>query len=481
MPVKLYDTLTRANQTLSQPTGRPFYFYCCGPTVYGPAHIGNFRTFLIQDVLRRVLEVDGFKVKHVRNITDVDDKTIRESQANKQSLKAFTEYWTEKFHADCQSLNLLPPSAEPKAVDHINEQIQLVEKLIEKEHAYVEKDGSVYFRVQSCCDYGKLNRINQSELKTQCENSAGNTNLADEYDRESISDFALWKARKDEDGDNFWASPWGEGRPGWHLECSAMVHSTFEGQTIDLHGGGIDLCFPHHENEIAQSQSAYEQTFCTHWFHSAHLRVENKKMSKSLGNLYTLDQLVKKNHTPMALRYTLIASSYRQPLNFTFDGLRASESALNKIERFAEALLEKANLSKERFNENFVITHQLKDFGLLQDAWEGLSNNLNTSACLGSLFGLIGSNPISKLNLAETENLLKALGSILYGLGLQLFSNPKQDSEAPQAILELAKERWEAKQNKDYSKADSLRKSLQKEGWDVKDTPTHFELFPLNK
>jgi cysteinyl-tRNA synthetase len=260
-----------------------------------------------------------------------------------------------------------------------------------------------------------------------------------------------------------------------------MVHSTFEGQTIDLHGGGIDLCFPHHENEIAQSQSAYEQTFCTHWFHSAHLRVENKKMSKSLGNLYTLDQLVKKNHTPMALRYTLIASSYRQPLNFTFDGLRASESALNKIERFAEALLEKANLSKERFNENFVITHQLKDFGLLQDAWEGLSNNLNTSACLGSLFGLIGSNPISKLNLAETENLLKALGSILYGLGLQLFSNPKQDSEAPQAILELAKERWEAKQNKDYSKADSLRKSLQKEGWDVKDTPTHFELFPLNK
>jgi cysteinyl-tRNA synthetase len=204
-------------------------------------------------------------------------------------------------------------------------------------------------------------------------------------------------------------------------------------------------------------------------------------MSKSLGNLYTLDQLVEKNHTPMALRYTLIASSYRQPLNFTFDGLRASESALNKIERFAEALLEKANLSKERFNEDFVITHQLKDFGLLQDAWEGLSNNLNTSACLGSLFGLIGSNPISKLNLAETENLLKALGSILYGLGLQLFSNPKQDSEAPQAILELAKERWEAKQNKDYSKADSLRKSLQKEGWDVKDTPTHFELFPLNK
>ena len=406
MPVKLYDTLARSNQTLSQPDGRPFYFYCCGPTVYGPAHIGNFRTFLIQDVLRRVLEIDGFNVKHVRNITDVDDKTIRESQANNQSLKAFTEHWTEKFHADCRSLNLLPPSIEPKAVDHIQEQIQLVEQLIEKNHAYVEKDGSVYFRVHSCCDYGKLNRIDQSELKSQTENSAGSTNLADEYDRESISDFALWKARKDEDGDNYWTSPWGEGRPGWHLECSAMIHRTFEGQTIDLHGGGIDLCFPHHENEIAQSESAYEKPFCTHWFHSAHLRVENKKMSKSLGNLYTLDDLIAKNHTPMALRYTLIASSYRQPLNFTFDGLRASESALNKIERFTETLLQKVHQSTEQFNEQYITKHSLKDFGLLQNAWEGLSNNLNTSACLGALFGLIGSNPASKLNADETEQLL---------------------------------------------------------------------------
>ena len=322
-----------------------------------PAHIGNFRTFLIQDVLRRVLEIDGFNVKHVRNITDVDDKTIRESQANNQSLKAFTEHWTAKFHADCRSLNLLPPSIEPKAVDHIQEQIQLVEQLIEKNHAYVEKDGSVYFRVHSCCDYGKLNRIDQSELKSQTENSAGSTNLADEYDRESISDFALWKARKDEDGDNYWTSPWGEGRPGWHLECSAMIHRTFEGQTIDLHGGGIDLCFPHHENEIAQSESAYEKPFCTHWFHSAHLRVENKKMSKSLGNLYTLDDLIAKNHTPMALRYTLIASSYRQPLNFTFDGLRASESALNKIERFTETLLQKIHQSTEQFNEQYITKH----------------------------------------------------------------------------------------------------------------------------
>ena len=187
----------------------------------------TFVLSLFQDVLRRVLEIDGFNVKHVRNITDVDDKTIRESQANNQSLKAFTEHWTAKFHADCLSLNLLPPSIEPKAVDHIEEQIQLVEQLIKKNHAYIEKDGSVYFRVHSCCDYGKLNRIDQSELKSQTENSAGSTNLADEYDRESISDFALWKARKDEDGDNYWTSPWGEGRPGWHLRMQCHDTSYF--------------------------------------------------------------------------------------------------------------------------------------------------------------------------------------------------------------------------------------------------------------
>ena len=481
MPVNLYDTFTRANQTLTKNTSRPFYFYCCGPTVYGPAHIGNFRTFLIQDVLRRVLEIDGFKVKHVRNITDVDDKTIRESQSKNQSLEEFTNHWTEKFHADCKRLNLLIPSLEPKAVEHIKEMITLVEKLVNKNHAYVGNDGSVYFDVSSCKDYGKLNRINQSELKTQNNNSAGKVNLADEYDRESISDFALWKARKDEDGENFWESPWGNGRPGWHLECSSMIYKSFEGNTIDLHGGGIDLSFPHHENEIAQSESAYEKPLCNHWFHCAHLKVEDKKMSKSLRNLYTLGEILDKGYSATALRYTLISSSYRQPLNFTFDGLRASESALKKIENFTESLLLKINKDKKQFNEQYLRIHGLKDFGLLQDAWKGLSNNLNTSACLGSIFGLIGSNPASKLNADETEQLLKALGSILYALGLRLFSNQKQSSEAPQEIIDLAKERWEARQNKDYAKADSLRKSLQDDGWDVKDTPTDYKLFTLKK
>lgn len=482
MPVKLYDTFSRSNQALSIPKDRPFYFYCCGPTVYGPAHIGNFRTFLVQDVLRRVLEIDGTDVVHVRNITDVDDKTILRSQEQNQSLAEFTEQWIERFHKDCKSLNLLSPTAEPKALDHIDEQIQLIEKLVEKDNAYQGKDGSVYFRVQSCEAYGKLNRIKQDELKTQSSNSAGQANLADEYDRESISDFALWKARKPEDGNNFWKSPWGEGRPGWHLECSAMVHSSFNGATIDLHGGGIDLCFPHHENEIAQSESAYEKPFCTHWFHSAHLKVEGEKMSKSLGNLYTLEDLEAKNYNLMAVRYTLIASSYRQPLNFTFDSLHASESALNKIERFAEALLEKLEqpVDTDSFNHNYVKTHAIKDHGLLQNAWESLCNNLNTAACLGSLFGVIGSNSISKMDSAEAEKSLESLGTILYALGINLFTATAKDSNIPKAILELAQARWDAKQNKDYAKADALRKELLSAGWEIKDSSADYEIHPID-
>ena len=480
MPVKLYDTLTRSNQTLSKPTARPFFIYCCGPTVYGPAHIGNFRTFLIQDVLRRVLEVDGFKVKHVRNITDVDDKTIRQSMAESKSLDEFTEYWTAKFHDDCRRLNLLEPSLEPKAVEHIKEMIQLVEKLIHKKHAYVGKDGSVYFSVSSCKDYGKLNRIDQSELKTQNNNSAGSANLADEYDRESISDFALWKSRKEEDGENYWESPWGEGRPGWHLECSSMIYKSFDGNTIDLHGGGIDLSFPHHENEIAQSESAYDKTLCNHWFHCAHLRVENKKMSKSFKNLYTLDELLEKGYSPTAIRYTLISSSYRQPLNFTFDGLRASQSALTKIERFAESLLNKLGQDTDNFNHNYVKAHGIKDHGLLQNAWESLCNNLNTAACLGSIFGLIGSNPIPKMDAEESENLLKSIGTILYALGINLFTATAKDSNIPKAILELAEARWDAKQNKDYAKADALRKELLSAGWEIKDSSADYEIHPID-
>jgi cysteinyl-tRNA synthetase len=477
MSVQLYDTLSRSIKPLTPQSGQPLRFYCCGPTVYGPAHIGNFRTFLIQDVLRRVLETDGTEVKHVRNITDVDDKTIRRSIEEGLSLGAFTAKWTAKFHADCEALNMRPPSVEPSAVAHIPQQIALVEKLIEKGHAYATDDGSVYFRVNSFEDYGRLSRLKQRELKTQSENSAGELNDADEYDRESVTDFALWKGRKPEDKANYWTSPWGEGRPGWHLECSAMVDSAFDGQTIDLHGGGIDLCFPHHENEIAQSECAHGHDFCNHWFHSAHLMVEGAKMSKSLGNLYTLDDLRDKGFSPMVVRYTLIAGSYRQQLNFTFDGLHASHSGLTKIERFAESLL--AITGEDQAAMNAYITAEAPaDFGRFAKAWDALRNNLNTAACLGAIFGVIGSNPAATLDAAGARDMLQALGSLLYALGLELFTSEATVVEAPQAIVALAQQRWDAKQAKDWSKADQLRDALLAQGWVIKDHKDGFELEP---
>ena len=477
MPVQLYDTLSRTLKPLVPDSGQPLRFYCCGPTVYGPAHIGNFRTFLMQDVLRRAIEVDGITVKHVRNITDVDDKTIRSSIEENVPLREFTKKWVDKFHADCEALNILPPDIEPSAIDHIPQQIELIKSLVEKGHAYATDDGSVYFRVSSFENYGRLSRLKQRKLKTQAETSAGERNDADEYNRESISDFALWKSRKTEDGENYWNSPWGEGRPGWHLECSAMINSAFNGETIDLHGGGIDLCFPHHENEIAQSESAFEQTFCKHWFHTAHLMVEGEKMSKSLNNLYTLEDLQTKGFSPMVVRYGLIAGSYRQPLNFTFDGLHAAQSALHRIERFADSLLKASGESKDTFIR-YVGADAPENFGILTKAWDALCNNLNTPACLGALFGAIGSNPVDSLDAQDARKLLKSLGTLLYSLGIQLFTDEEKTVDVPTEILALAQERWEAKQSKNWSRADELREALLTKGWQVSDRKDGFDLTP---
>ena len=315
-------------------------------------------------------------------------------------------------------------------------------------------------------------------MKTQDENSAGEVNDADEYDRESVTDFALWKSRKPEDGDNFWQSPWGEGRPGWHLECSAMVDSAFGGETIDLHGGGIDLCFPHHENEIAQSECAHGHEFCRNWFHSAHLMVEGEKMSKSLGNLYTLDDLRAKGFSPMIVRYTLIAGSYRQQLNFTFDGLHAAKSALTRLERFAASLLEKTGEDESQFNTSYVNDGAPEDFGRLSKAWDALRTNLNTAACLGAIFGVIGSNPAAALDAEGARKMLQALGSLLYALGIELFTTEAVTIDAPEEIVSLAQARWDAKQAKDWAKADELRDRLLAEGWVVKDSKDGFALEP---
>ena len=465
----IYNTLTRRKEELT-PSTDTFRMYCCGPTVYGPAHIGNFRTFIVQDALRRTLECAGLKVKHVRNITDVDDKTIRESRKLGVTLKEFTAKWEKKFHEDCKELNMLVPTAEPRATEHIRQQIEMIGKLIENGHAYVAKDGSVYFKIASFDDYGKLSGIDREHMSTQSVNSAGEANNADEYERESVSDFALWKARRPEDGDNFWQAPWGEGRPGWHIECSAMSKE-YLGDTFDLHGGGIDLCFPHHENEIAQSQcSTGHAPYVRYWFHSAHLMVEGAKMSKSLGNLYTLDDLLAKGYTPAQIRYALLSGHYRQQLNFTFKGLDDAGSALAKLRKAIDGALERAKMGEEDFKK---LIAPKKDFEgtAFEPAWNAMCDDLNIPRALGEIFSALG-----KLGEGSVKD-LKALGSILFALGIDVFeAQTEKQADIPAEIAEMAQARWDAKKSRNFALADELRRKLTALGWSVLDGKDGFEV-----
>ena len=462
--MNLFDTLTRKQRELTPIDGKTFRFYCCGPTVYGPAHIGNFRTFVMHDVFRRVLETGGTPTLHVRNITDVDDKTIRDAQASGKTLTEFTAQWTDKFHADCKALGCLEPDIEPSALAHIPQQIEMIEQLIEKGHAYPSDDGSVYFSVSSFPDYGKLSHLDTRELdlgKTQNQRAD-----ADEYEKDSVADFVLWKSRKPEDGDNYWTSPWGDGRPGWHLECSAMIKE-YLGTDFDLHSGGVDLVFPHHENEIAQSQCSCGGNFAAHWFHITHLMVDGGKMSKSLGNLYTIDDLAAKGHSAMEVRYVLISGHYRKQLNFTLDSLHAAQEGLQKLAKGVDALTAAANDSQPSALD---IPNSL-----FAPAWESLNKDLNTPAALGHLFS--GLKAAQKLEGQQAANNLAAFNAILEALGLELPTiEETSNTNAPADIQDLAERRWQAKQNKDWAASDQLRDELTALGWTIKDNPDGYEL-----
>lgn len=456
----LYDTMRREVLPLRPLAQDVFRFYCCGPTVYGPAHIGNFRTFVLQDVFRRVLESCGIPTRHVRNITDVDDKTIRQSRLEGLRLGDFTQVWASKFQSDCAALNLLPPHVEPSAVEHIPEQIELIRILVEKGFAYVAPDGSVYFRIRSFPGYGKLSRLEERTITT---NAPGFAESADEYERESAADFALWKARRPEDGENFWPSPWGEGRPGWHIECSAMSMKHL-GETFDLHGGGVDLVFPHHENEIAQSEAATGKKFATHWFHIAHLLVDGRKMSKSLGNLFTLEDVRKQGFTAEELRYVLLSGSYRQPLNFTWDSLRAARSALGRLRQFGVQL----GLTDEDFSRASA-----GDFGPFVPVLKAAAADLNTPEALGVLFSLLREFSEGTLH-CSSEDWKRGFLSVLFLFGFRL---PAPVAEiAPPEILQLAEMRQQARTSKDWALADTLRQQLADAGWTVKDSSEGYSL-----
>ena len=474
--LQLHDTLSRKRLEIVPDDGSKFRFYCCGPTVYGPAHIGNFRAFLVQDLFRRVIELSGLKTLHVRNVTDVDDKTIRESINAGISLKEFTDGWTNQFHEDCEKLNLLNPHIEPSAVEHIPEQIELIKQLIDKENAYVSEDGSVYFSVSSYPKYGKLTRIDQRDLKA----GAGETaNDADEYEKDNLADFVLWKAKKTEDGDNFWESPWGHGRPGWHIECSAMAMK-YLGETLDLHAGGVDLCFPHHENEIAQSEACTRKTFSRHWFHNEHLMVEGNKMSKSLGNLYTLADIINKGYSPSELRFALLSGSYRTKLNFSFERMDEARLNLRRIANLAHNLggIDSYDNLCELAQNGFI------EMGPFQSSWNALLEDLNASACLGELFGAIKhvEGKLAGQDISEEDRKIykQGLSTIVNAFGWDLpdADSQNQDVEVPEKVQFLANQRWEAKSNKDWAESDRLRDEINSYGWIIKDDKEGFKLEP---
>ena len=461
--MRLYDTLTRELRELKPIDNQTYRFYCCGPTVYGPAHIGNFRTFVMQDVFRRTMELGGTPTKHVRNLTDVDDKTIRDSQEAGQTLTAFTQGWTEKYHVDCAALNCLVPDVEPGAVDHIPQQIEMIEKLIENGHAYAADDGSVYFKISSYPEYGALSHLDERDLdlgRTQNERASD----ADEYDKDSVADFVLWKSRRDDDGDNFWQSPWGEGRPGWHIECSAMSREHL-GDSFDLHSGGEDLIFPHHENEIAQSKCSFGGDFAAHWFHVTHLLVESTKMAKSKGNFYILNDLLEKGHTAMEVRYALIGAHYRRQMNFTLDGLHAAGEALGKLLKAERVLAEKAGVADQE-TPSYEDLLGLEDKGLFENAWIGLNEDLNTQRAIGAMFGALK----RAQNEADVLTQWKGLHFMLHAFGIELPEiEVEEEIEIPSEIQQLAEARWQARADKDWAKSDELRDELKQLGWVVKD------------
>src|SRR5260221_12521898 len=374
MGLKLFNTLSRSVQDFAplDPAGKKVGMYCCGPTVYDFAHIGNWRTFVFADLVRRYLEFKNFQVTHVMNITDIEDKIIRRVRETKTSLREFTGKYETAFLEDLKTLNCREPHHKPRATEHIPEIISRIEKLIARGIAYKAADGSVYFSIEKyrgCgCNYGQLLKLNFDEMR------AGERVKSDEYAKESIADFALWKSRAPDDGEISWPSPFGEGRPGWHIECSAMSMKIL-GASFDLHLGGEDLIFPHHEDEIAQSEGATGKPFVKYWLHGAHLLVEGKKMSKSLGNFFTLRDLLGKGFTGREIRYLLLKSHYRETFNFTLAGLEEARSALARLDECILKLHEVAGSAQAQADQKLV--------ELFSDA---LDQDLNVSAAWGAIF-----------------------------------------------------------------------------------------------
>jgi cysteinyl-tRNA synthetase len=460
MGLKLFNTLSRSVQQFVplDAAGKKVGMYCCGPTVYDFAHIGNWRTFVFGDLVRRYLQFSGYAVTHVMNITDVDDKIIKRVQETGTSLREFTGEYERAFHDDMKALNCLAPHHTPRATEHVAEILSLIEKLMARGIAYKAGDGSIYFSIdkyRGCgCKYGQLLNLNLDELRT------GERVKSDEYEKESVADFALWKARVPEDGKVFWPSPWGEGRPGWHIECSAMSMKIL-GQSFDLHLGGEDLVFPHHEDEIAQSEGATGKPFVKYWLHGAHLMVEGKKMAKRLGNFFTLRDLLAKGFTGREIRQLLLTAHYRETFNFTLDGLQGARTALGRIDECIGKLRELAGSNPGTLAQSELVSN----FASVLD------DDLNMAAAWGVVFEWVretnrrlADNSLKASDAAAALSAWEKIDAVL-GVGV------REEAEAPQEIVALMGARIAARKAKDFKRSDEIRDELKAKGWIIEDTP----------
>lgn len=459
MPLKFYNTMNRRVEEFKPVIPGKVGLYTCGPTVYNYAHIGNFRAYMFEDLLRRTLKYCGYEVNQVMNLTDVDDKTIRDSRAAGKELNAFTQTYKEAFFADLEILKIEPAEQYPAATDHIKEMIELVKTLVDKGYAYVADDKCVYFSIAKFEKYGALAHIDQENMRS------GVRIKNDEYAKDSASDFALWKAWDEDDGDVRWDSPWGPGRPGWHIECSAMSMK-YLGKTFDIHTGGIDNMFPHHEDEIAQSEAANECKFVNYWLHCAHLIVNGEKMSKSAGNFFTLRDLLDKGYTGREIRWELLSAHYRQPLNFTFQGLTDAKSALQRVDDCIAKLKETAESGVDGESVDEIITKAEDKFR------SGIEDDLNISGALAGLFDLIRDVnrmlATEKLGAEGAEKILDLLRKFDTVLGCL---NVDAASDVPVDIQHMADARQQARKDRDFAKADELRDKLKDLGWVIEDTP----------
>jgi cysteinyl-tRNA synthetase len=459
--MKVHNTLSRKLDEFVPIDEGTVRMYTCGPTVYDFAHIGNFRAYVFEDLLRRYLEYAGFNVTQVMNLTDVDDKTIKGAGQAGVSLSDYTGRFKDAFFQDLKTLNVEAAEHYPAATDHVPEMISLVEKLVEKGYAYKSDDGSVYFGISRFKDYGKLARLDMSGLR------AGARVAQDEYEKEDAADFALWKAWDEEDGDVAWDSPWGKGRPGWHIECSAMSMK-YLGETFDIHTGGVDNIFPHHEDEIAQSEAATGKPFAGYWLHCAHLIVDGRKMSKSLGNFHTLRDIVQRGYSGREIRYVLISAHYRQSLNFTFDALDAARASLARLDEFKERLVEQDAVKRAVQEE--------RGEGAPRWALEAKSrfmaamdNDLNTSEALGALFDMVhdGNRAMDAKDCSwAPSEVLGILDEFDKVLGVLI----SVSCSADETVTALVGRREEARKAKDWAEADRIRDEVLGLGWEIKDT-----------